>query len=117
MKKQAAIFLAGMLTAALLLGLGGMALAATGAAGTVEFNTVGLVRGDEQIFYSGEDYLLPNGQLVPTSILFTDPTGSGTTYLPVRRVAELLGVALTWNGPDGNIVLAPSSPTAERPAP
>lgn len=105
MKKQLPAFLAGFFAGALLLGLGATAMAMTGAVGTVEFNTVGLVQGEEQIFYRGEDYLLPNGNAVPTSILFTDPDGNGTAYLPVRRLAELLGVEIIWNGPDGNIEL------------
>jgi hypothetical protein len=103
MKKQLPVFLAGALTATMLLSLGTAALAMTGAAGTVEFNTVGLVRGQEQIFFRGEDYVLENGNLVPTSILFTDPSGNSTTYLPVRRIAELFQTELVWNGPDGNI--------------
>ncbi len=105
MKKQLPAFLAGVLTAALMFSLGTAALAMTGAVGTVEFNTVGLVRGEEQVFYRGEDYLLDNGNLVPTSILFTDASGGSTTYLPVRRMAELFGTEIIWNGPDGNIEL------------
>lgn len=105
MKKQLPAFLAGFFAGALLLGLGATAMAMTGAVGTVEFNTVGLVQGKEQIFYRGEDYLLPSGNVVPTSILFTDPDGNGTAYLPVRRMAQLFGVEIIWNGPDGNIEL------------
>lgn len=103
MKKQVPAFLAGVLTAVLAFSLGTAALAMTGAVGTVEFNTVGLIQGEEQVFCRGEDYLLDNGNLVPTSILFTDATGGSTTYLPVRRMAQLFGTEIIWNGPDGNI--------------
>lgn len=123
MKKRLPTFLAGMLTATLIFGLGATALAVTGAIGTVEYNTVGLMQDGEQVFYAGEDYILGNGYLAPTSILFTDPSGNGTTYLPVRRIAELFDAQIGWNGQTNSVALgeqpAPSLPpehsTAELP--
>lgn len=105
MKKRLPAFLAGMLTTTLLLGLGITALAVSGAIGTVEFNMVGLIQDGEQVFYADEDYILGNGYLAPTSILFTDPSGNGTTYLPVRRIAELFQTDVTWE--DEAVVLGP----------
>lgn len=42
---------------------------------------------------AGENYTLSNGQNVPYSILYKD-----TTYLPIRKIAELLGKDVTWDG-------------------
>ncbi len=105
MKKRLPAFLAGMLTTALLFGFGVTALAASGAVGTVEFNTVGLIQNGVQVFFAGEDYLLENGYQAPTSVLFTDPSGNGTTYLPVRRVAELFDAEISWDSATGSVTL------------
>jgi len=41
---------------------------------------------------AGMNYTLPNGKQVPYSILY-----KGTTYLPMRKVAELVGKEVTWD--------------------
>lgn len=46
---------------------------------------------------AGGNYQLSNGVQVPYSILY-----KGTTYLPMRKLAELLGKDVTWNS-NGNI--------------
>lgn len=122
MKKRLPTFLAGMLTATLIFGLGFSALAATGAIGTVDYNTVGLVKDSRQVFYAGEDYTLSNGYSAPTSILFTDPSGNGTTYLPVRRISDLFSAQIGWDGATGSVVIgeglpAVSAPPAASPSP
>lgn len=106
MKGKMGVFLAGLLMGAALCGAGALAL--SGAVGTVEFNTVGLMQGEEQVFYAGEDFTLDNGYLAPTSVLFTDPSGNGTTYLPVGRIAALFAAEITWDGEAGCVVLAPT---------
>lgn len=93
MKKHS--FLAGMLTMALIVGLGMSALAATG---TVSFNASALKLNGQQISAAGENYTLANGQSVPASITYTDEKGGGTTYLPVRRISELMGIEVGWDG-------------------
>ncbi len=67
---------------------------------------------------AGGNYQLSNGTQVPYSILY-----KGTTYLPMRKLAELLGKNVTWN-PDGNIAgiggaaqPSPSPSPAPTPAP
>ena len=116
MKKRVSSFLAGALTACLLLGLAGAALAASGA---VDFNTVGLMVQGVQVAKAGEDYTLENGQQVPATIVYTDPSGGGTTYLPARRIAELLGVDIGWDAPSGSVTVgsAPASVPAAVPSP
>lgn len=108
MKKRISSFLSGFLAACLLLGLGGAALAASGA---VDFNTVGLMVQGVQLASAGEDYTLDNGQQVPATIVYTDASGGGTTYLPARRIAELLGVDIGWDAPSGSVTVG-GSPTA-----
>lgn len=111
MKKSLPVFLAGMVLSALIFGLGIPALAESSAIGTVEFNTVGLLKDGKQVFYSDEDYLLENGHLVPGSIQFADPSGNATTYLPVRRLAELFDTQISWDGATGSVVLGNPLPT------
>lgn len=122
MKKRLPTFLAGVLTATLVFGLGLSALAATGAVGTVDYNTVGLIKDSQQVFYAGEDYTLSNGYTAPASILFTDPSGNGTTYLPVRRIADLFNAQIGWDNATGSVVIgeglpAVSAPPAASPSP
>ena len=109
MKKHS--FLAGMFTAALIGSLGFTALAATG---TVSFNASALKMNGQQISAAGENYTLANGQSVPASITYTDEKGGGTTYLPVRRVSELMGIEVGWDGAvtiTGDVKTATSEPT------
>ena len=42
---------------------------------------------------AGQNFKLDNGSSVPYSILY-----EGTTYLPIRKVAEVLGKEVTWDG-------------------
>ena len=102
MKPKIQPFLAGMITAAVIGGLGVGALAASGA---VTFNASNLQLNGQQISAKGENYTLPSGQQVPASITYTDETGGGTTYLPVRRIAELLGIDIGWDGTSGSVTV------------
>ena len=108
--KRIPTFLAGMLTAAVIGGLGVGALAASGA---VTFNASNLVFNGQQISAKGEGYTLDNGCQAPTSITYTDEAGGGTTYLPVRRIAELLGIEIGWDNATGSVtVTGDVKPTA-----
>ena len=48
----------------------------------------------------GESYTLNNGAEVPYSILY-----EGTTYLPLRQIAEMTGKQIHWNGDTKTVVL------------
>lgn len=87
-------FLAGILTAALLFVVTSTALAASG---SVTFNAINLTKEGKIIFNKEEDFKLASGEKVPSSILYVDQTGGGTTYLPMRYLAELLGMSVTWD--------------------
>ena len=49
----------------------------------------------------GEYLELASGEKVPSSILYVDQAGGGTTYLPMRYLAELLGMSVTWDQATG----------------
>ncbi|HEY5586816.1 MAG TPA: stalk domain-containing protein [Ruminiclostridium sp.] len=64
-------------------------------ASTVEFilNSVNLTLDSKQIAKKGDGFYLSNGEKVPFSINY-----KGTTYLPVKKLAETLGSGVTWDG-------------------
>lgn len=108
--KRIPTFAAGMLTAAVIGGLGVGALAASGA---VTFNASALQLNGQQISAKGENYILPSGQQVPASITYTDETGGGTTYLPVRRISELLGIEIGWDSTTGSVTVGEDATTPD----
>ena len=57
-----------------------------------DFNTVNLEIDGEHYASQGEDYTLPSGTVVPYSITYND-----TTYLPIRKVSELVGQEIFWD--------------------
>lgn len=87
-------FFAGILTTALLCAAVSTALAASG---RVTFNAVNLTKEGEAIFNKEEYLELDSGEKIPSSILYVDQAGGGTTYLPMRYLAELLGMSVTWD--------------------
>ncbi|MTQ98856.1 hypothetical protein GMD88_18880 [Pseudoflavonifractor sp. BIOML-A6] len=111
--KRIPTFLAGMLTAAVIGGLGVGALAASGA---VTFNASNLMFNGQQISAKGEGYTLDNGCQAPASITYTDEKGGGTTYLPVRRISELLDVETGWDGATGSVTVGKAADTTAIPA-
>lgn len=114
MKKQHSGFLSGLVAGGLLISLMVGATAAGG--GVVSFNTVGLRINGVQVADAGEDMALEDGRQVPGTILYTDSSGGGTTYLPARRIGELLGVEIGWDAPSGSVTVGDSA-VAEVPAP
>ena len=59
----------------------------------VVLNKVNIAINGVVVASSGMDYTLPDGNIVPFSILY-----KGTTYLPMRKMAELVGKNVTWDG-------------------
>lgn len=104
-----------MLAATLLMSLSLTAMAASGA---VEFNAVSVFFNEKQISEANEFFALENGVKVPSVITYTDETGGATTYLPVRRIAELMGVTIGWDIDSGAIDIAGvPTPAKVSPAP
>lgn len=88
-------FLIGFLAASALFLLTGAALIMSG---TVEFSTVNVEVNGQRVGNVGETYTLGNGEQAPYSISYKDAKGGATTYLPVRKISELLGVDIQWDG-------------------
>ena len=102
-KKRPVIpFLSGVLATVLTMGCVTTALAASG---LVQFSPVGLQLNGKAIFAAGDSVNTENGQSVPSSIVYTDEAGGGTTYLPLRTIANLLDVPITWDGAETTVVL------------
>lgn len=59
----------------------------------VLFNTVNIQLNGEQVAKSGENYTLANGKEVPNSLIYED-----TTYVPIRKVSEILEKKVLWDG-------------------
>lgn len=60
---------------------------------SVLFNNINIRLNGEKVASAGESYELDNGDTVPFSILY-----KGTTYLPLRKVSEILGKEVNWDG-------------------
>ena len=102
-KKRPVIpFLSGVLATVLTMGCVTTALAASG---LVQFSPVGLQLNGKAIFAAGDSVNTENGQSVHSSIVYTDEAGGGTTYLPLRTIANLLDVPITWDGAETTVVL------------
>ena len=99
-KNNICAFLCGILASTLVFGV---IITASAAFGNISFNKVNLVSDGKQIFEKGSSFELASGQKVPSSILYEDELGGGTTYLPVRNIAELFDVSITWDSETGTI--------------
>ena len=107
-KNRSAIsFLAGVLATILTAGCLTTALAASG---LVSFSPVSLDLNGRAVFAAGDTLKTEGGQEVPSSIVYTDEAGGGTTYLPLRTIANLLDVPITWDGAETTVVLGRGDP-------
>ena len=95
-------FLSGVFAALALTACLGTALAA---AGQVSFNFVSVSMDGQRRITAGQDITAANGQKVPGSILYTDPAGGKTNYLPIRAVSELLGVEIGYDSATKTVLL------------
>ena len=91
-------YFAGILTTTLFFAIITTALAASG---SVTYNGINLSMNGKAIFSAGEYLELESGEKVPSSILYVDQAGGGTTYLPMRYLAELLEMSVTWDQATG----------------
>ena len=102
MKKRFSSFAAGAATATMILGLCGTALAANG---NVSFSFANIALDGQVKYTSGSTVTAPNGQQVPSSILYTDAAGGKTNYLPIRAVTELLGTDIGYDSASRTVLL------------
>ena len=66
----------------------------------MKFNMVRISNEGNDIAQWGENYTLANGEKVPYSIVYKD-----TTYLPLRKLAELNNIEVMWNGDTQTVYL------------
>ncbi len=102
-KRNWSSFAGGLLCAVLLLGCTAGALAASG---KVSFNGLNLAMNGGTLFHKGEDLTLDSGEKVPSSILYEDESGGGTTYVPLAYVSRRLNLYASWWGDLDLVVLA-----------
>lgn len=97
MKKHSRIvsFLAG---AAMTLVLCMSVTTALAVSSNISFNQIQVTLNGRSIASKGEDLTLSSGEKVPSSILYTDTNGNGTTYLPFRKVSESFDIPFSWYG-------------------
>lgn len=66
----------------------------------VMMNNVKLNVDGNNVSNEGENYKLSNGDEVPFSLLY-----KGTTYLPIRKISELIDYEIAWEGESNTISL------------
>jgi hypothetical protein len=71
----------------------------------IRFNMVNIELNETQITAKDQDYTLDSGVSVPNSLSYIDENGGSTTYLPLRKLAELLSLNVDWVGETGTVVL------------
>jgi len=64
------------------------------------FNVVNIKINGTQVAKIGDSYTLSNGEKVPFSISY-----KGTTYLPMRKLAELLGKEVAWDDKTKTVIV------------
>lgn len=63
-------------------------------------NSVNISLNGEEVASVDENYTLQNGAKVPYSILY-----EGTTYLPVRKISELLNIGIGWDNDTRTVLI------------
>ena len=103
-------FFAGVAFTLVILAMGATALAASG---QISFNTVNVAWNGETGIPTGSTITAPNGQQVPSSILYTDEAGGTTNYLSIRAISDLLNVEISYDADTNTIYLGdqPASQT------
>jgi hypothetical protein len=82
-----------------------IATTALAVSGTVNFSTVNIKVGDTQVASAGDTYTLGNGAEAPYSISYVDENGGSTTYVPIRKFSELVGVDVGWDNETSSVVV------------
>ena len=82
-------FTAGVVSTLMAVSTVGTALAASS---RVEYNKAGISLFGEDKVLAGETCKAPNGQGVPSVIIYVDVAEDKTNYLSIRQISELLGI-------------------------
>jgi len=103
MRKQFKGFIVGFILACLLV------VPTTALADNIQayFNTVNLTVDGNSAVKQGENYQLEDGSTVPFSINY-----KGTTYIPIRKVSELLGITINYDNSTKTVQIKTNSKDA-----
>lgn len=101
-------FLCGVLSGVVVLGCMTAAFAEAGH-DSVLFSTVGVKIRNETVIERGQTLSVGTDQEAPSSILYIDEAGGGTTYLPLAKIAGLLDIPVSWDGESGVVTLGGES--------
>lgn len=107
-------FILGFLCAAILFSLSAVAFAA--AKGTVTTGGPSVKVDGEYLVFGPGTFKLSNGYDVPSSIMYFDETGGGTTYVPLRKIFEKLGISVSWDSENYTVVLESGQYNNQTPA-
>ncbi len=105
--KRITSFLAGVCSTVV---VASITIGALALSGNISFNKVNVALNGTKIGSEGETYTTSSGTKVPYSIVYKDENGGGTTYLPVRKVSELLNIDISWNQ-NKNMVMVGKTPS------
>ncbi|QAT43627.1 stalk domain-containing protein [Aminipila luticellarii] len=100
MKKQCKGFIMGFILACLLV------IPTTALADNIQaqFNAANITVNGKDAVKLGENYQLSDGSIVPFSINY-----KGTTYIPIRKVSELLGIGIDYDNTTKTVQITTSS--------
>ncbi|WP_312648579.1 stalk domain-containing protein [Aminipila sp.] len=73
-----------------------------------QFNAVNITVDGNSAVKQGENYQLTDGSTVPFSISY-----KGTTYIPIRKISELLGIGITYDNASKTVQVASNSNAAK----
>ena len=103
MIKKYGSFVAGMAAMLLVASLVGSVFAASS---RVEYNQAGISLFGEDKVLAGETCKAPNGQGVPSVIIYVDVAEDKTNYLSIRQISELLDASVGWNAATNSVDIA-----------
>nr|WP_315020112.1 stalk domain-containing protein [uncultured Aminipila sp.] len=73
-----------------------------------QFNAVNITVDGNSAVKQGENYQLTDGSTVPFSISY-----KGTTYIPIRKISELLGIGINYDNASKTVQVASNSNAAK----
>lgn len=111
MKKQFLGFISGIICTVILFATV-PALGASLKTISVNLNAVNIEVDGKKVASAGEDYTLDNGSKTAGSISY-----NGTTYIPVRRIGELLSTKIGWNQKTQSVLIGESATDPDITAP
>lgn len=106
MKKPVKMFVLGFISACLLTA----PLSAFADTIQVSLNSVHIDLNGAMVAVKGQSYALKNGAVTPYSLNY-----NGTVYLPVRKLSEMLGLNISYNGASSTVSITSKSPTQKPP--